>query len=297
MTRHDTRTCGFAGRRGTVGNRVPEWSPAGANTVGNRVPEWSPVGANIGLGALEVVRASAGQVGRLIAVFSQAAYVRFRAGIVALTTTAVPSGPVHLRSDFPLRPLRQGQHIIAHDRWLQLPVWRGDLPDDQPCDATALRPIASRSALLQPPLTERAGPARHAVGRGDLDQAAALLGGLGPGLTPSGDDALAGLLLAARIRWSERAEPYLVGVAMQVQTHEISRQFVLWAARGQTIEPVHRWLRAGGEKAAAALASYGHTSGADLALGLLWGLDELPPDPVDATVTRMLSTARSVFDT
>ncbi|MDQ1426756.1 MAG: hypothetical protein QOK39_232, partial [Acidimicrobiaceae bacterium] len=95
-------------------------------------------------------------------------------------------------------------------------------------------------------------------------------GGLGPGLTPSGDDTLAGILLAARLRRPE-AEDHLVALAKTVATHEISRAFLLWAARGQSIEPVHRLL-AGDATAARDLAAFGHTSGADLALGLRYGL-------------------------
>jgi hypothetical protein len=208
----------------------------------------------------------------VVAAFWQATYVLFPTGIVALTTTSVPPGPIHLRGDFPT--LEAGDELKLGDAYLETPIWRGDLPDDVQ-DAGALREAATRSALLLPPFAKRAEKARRAVAHGALDRASALLGGLGPGLTPSGDDALAGLLLAARIRWTSAAEPHLIAIAERVDTHEIARAFLHWAARGQSIEPVHRCLL-GDSAAAADLRAFGHTSGADLALGLLWGLEALP---------------------
>jgi hypothetical protein len=228
------------------------------------------VGLGIGVGALEVLQG--GRSGQVVAAFRQAAYVRFPAGIIALTTTAVPSGPIYLRGAVRLCRLQKGERVVVGSEALRLPVWRGALPTG-PCDTSALRSVAAGSALLQSPLRARADAAHRAVAGGDLGEAAALLGGLGPGLTPSGDDALAGILLAARIRWTIAAEPYLVAIANQVNTHSISRQFLVWAARGQSIEPVHDVLMG---VSAVALSAYGHTSGADLALGLVWGLADLP---------------------
>ena len=109
------------------------------------------------------------------------------------------------------------------------------------------------------------------------------LGGVGPGLTPAGDDCLAGILLVARIRGGEAAEAELVAVAGSVDTNDVAAAFLVWAARGQSIEPVHRFLvsAARGDAtratdALAALVGFGHSSGADLALGLRLGLARLP---------------------
>jgi hypothetical protein len=128
--------------------------------------------------------------------------------------------------------------------------------------------LARQSALLAEPLRARW---EEASARHDLASVGRLLGGLGPGLTPSGDDALAGIFLATRLRGPE-TERHLVDLATRVDTHEISRAFLTWAARGHSIEPVHRLL-AGDGSAAADLLAVGHTSGADLALGLQWGLE------------------------
>jgi hypothetical protein len=224
--------------------------------------------ADIGLGVLGI-----GDVGRVVAVFGQAAYARFPGGVVALTTLAVPPGPIHVRG-FPLAGLAKGDAVAA-DR-CDAPVWRGSLPDPacfEGVDLGVLEGAASGSALLQAPLAARAHAAWLAIEAGDLEQVAILLGGLGPGLTPSGDDALAGLLLAGA---AGAAGAELVEA---VKTHEIARAFLRWAAQGQSIEPVHRllWALAGGDRVLLDsglrdLLAYGHSSGADLALGLWWGL-------------------------
>ena len=64
-----------------------------------------------------------------------------------------------------------------------------------------------------------------------------------------------------------------------VRTTGISGAFLLWAARGQALAPVHDLLAAAvagdaaaAESAARALGGIGHSSGADFAQGLSWGL-------------------------
>ena len=108
----------------------------------------------------------------------------------------------------------------------------------------------------------------------------AVLAGRGPGLTPAGDDVLAGLLLVLAIAGRDRAE--LERAAAAARTHAISRAFLLWAARGQSVAPVHHLLAAlaGGDGVAAerhrsAVAALGQTSGADVLLGLRLGLGAL----------------------
>ena len=105
------------------------------------------------------------------------------------------------------------------------------------------------------------------------------LAGLGPGLTPAGDDVLAGVLLVARARGGPAAEPALVHAAAEARTNDVARAFLAWAARGQSIAPVHDLLtaavtsdRAGATSALRRLLAVGHSSGADLAFGLRLGL-------------------------
>ena len=115
-----------------------------------------------------------------------------------------------------------------------------------------------------------------------LTEGAGLLAGLGPGLTPSGDDVLAGILLALRV-WPERAGPLgpriasalLVGTAAP-RTGRISRAY-LWAARqGHAADSWHDLIRAlpgpaGVAAPASRILETGETSGADMLAGFLFG--------------------------
>jgi hypothetical protein len=173
-------------------------------------------------------------------------------------------------------------------------VWRGLLPGAAELEAELTMAVE----LLErapPSLLEEAavGRAVEVLREGDLVGLAARLGGVGPGLTPAGDDCLAGILLVASIRWGAAGEQLLGAVAAAAETNDVALTFLRWAARGQSIEPVHRFLMgaAGGDRAGAgealdALVSFGHSSGADLALGLRLGLRLLPPSPPVAAAQR-----------
>lgn len=213
-----------------------------------------------GLGAL----AALAPEGTVIATFTKATYLRFPSGVLALTD--VP-GALHIcgadRSG-----LEKGDRFTTPPSWRPgLVAWQGALPAASAVDAEQVWAVARHSALLKGPYLPTW---RAASETGDLTAACRLLGGLGPGLTPSGDDALAGMLLAARLQ-RPGDEDDLVRLADTVATHEISLAFLRWAARGQSVEPVHRLLL-GDPRAGAELLALGHTSGADLALGLttLW---------------------------
>ncbi len=110
------------------------------------------------------------------------------------------------------------------------------------------------------------------------DQAGAVratraLVGLGPGLTPSGDDVLTGLLAAL---WRFRAHELAAAVgaaAIAGQTTALSATLLHCAARGQAGREVAAVLdglsgHAPLERAVARLLGAGHTSGADL----IWGM-------------------------
>lgn len=214
--------------------------------------------------------------------FSKAAYLRLPAGLVALTTRDAPPGPIHARGDFPLHRLAAGDNVTVDLSCIT--VWRGtDLtPERLAASAgTALDVLSGApvSALGDPAFEPRRSCAVECVDRGDLDGAVDALSGLGPGLTPAGDDALAGVLLV--LGAYDRAAA--VAAADRARTNDIARAFLAWAARGQSIEPVHRLLAAddaGGASAALAdLLRFGHSSGADLAFGLRLGLRVLIAAP------------------
>jgi hypothetical protein len=122
---------------------------------------------------------------------------------------------------------------------------------------------------------------------GEVMVAAERLVGLGPGLTPSGDDVLAGLLVALRalgraagvdrtVLLADRLAEAVVRDA-ETRTTAISAALLHCAATGATCPEVTAVLRAltghgPPEPALTALCRLGHTSGADLAQGLSIGL-------------------------
>lgn len=115
---------------------------------------------------------------------------------------------------------------------------------------------------------------------GDLPAAFRRLQGRGEGLTPSGDDVLAGILLVAAIDPDNRDT--LADLARAARTTRLSRAFLRWAAAGQSIQPAHALLdaaasgdRAGMCQSAASLAGVGATSGRALAAGVALAATEL----------------------
>jgi hypothetical protein len=135
------------------------------------------------------------------------------------------------------------------------------------------------SALLEEPWREAVAPAVGTIGRIEpLDSLSALaraLGGLGPGLTPAGDDVLSGVLFAFRAMAGPSVEPALSAIARSVRSSELSAAVLMAAASGSHIEPVHDLVMAAGanDEAAAAesamdLDRYGSSSGRDVAYGL-----------------------------
>ncbi|GAB3901453.1 hypothetical protein GCM10027612_64890 [Microbispora bryophytorum subsp. camponoti] len=117
--------------------------------------------------------------------------------------------------------------------------------------------------------------------------AAERLIGLGPGLTPSGDDMLAGLLVALRHLGAAAGAPRAVWLAnwlaaavtydARTRTTPISATLLHCAARGEASPEVTGVLRGAAghqplEPAVHRLLRLGHTSGADLAWGVQIGL-------------------------
>ena len=165
-------------------------------------------------------------------------------------------------------------------------------PSIAPCLAAAaptvtdgLLPVAA--ALLtgavapSTPLASLAAPAlarlhdTTAVGDAAGCLAAALpLLGLGPGLTPSGDDCVLGWLVGARVGppmgrgLAERAGPMLLAAAAE-RTGALSRAFLAAAVEGHVAELLHRFVTAPDDARLAGLLALGETSGADLLAGYL----------------------------
>jgi len=224
-----------------------------------------------GAGAAEVL--SAGEV-RALAAFAAALYVESPAGVAALIAPGVQAGPIHAGLDG--RPPRAAAGDAVAVELAGMRPWTGWLPEPAalraatPLVLEVLTPLAERSAV--PEL--RASAALAALDGDDLPSVAAAVGGAGPGLTPAGDDALAGLLLALRALGGNPQ----VDLARVVATTAISAAFLSWAARGQSLQCVHDLLTAAAAEdagathsAARVLGAVGHTSGCDIALGICWG--------------------------
>jgi hypothetical protein len=153
------------------------------------------------------------------------------------------------------------------------------------------RLLVEAAGVPPAPLLDRGRRALDRLGAGiargnarTITEAVTDLAGLGPGLTPSGDDVLAGTLLALHL-WPDVAGPLgprvvaalILGTAAR-RTGRISRAY-LWAARqGHAAEAWHDLVRAlpanpdGVISAAGRILATGETSGADMLTGFLFAL-------------------------
>jgi hypothetical protein len=243
-----------------------------------------------GPGAREAL--AVGGAGRVLARFRRACYLELPGGLVAVVPRSVHPGPVHLVVDEFLLGARggttvrvEGGKLLVGGRPVDLSAarpWLGRLPD--PAATATADPLLARaagrfmggSALLDGRYRRQVRRFLDALRAGDLAVGAAALGGLGPGLTPAGDDALAAVLLHRR--WADPAgEATLRSVASSVRTSVVATALLAWAARGQALAPAHDLLiaAASGDEdralaAAQELSRVGESSGADFCLGLVW---------------------------
>jgi hypothetical protein len=233
----------------------------------------------------------------VLASFRRAVYVEVGHTVLVLVTADAPPGPVHLRVRELPRP-EPNAMVALTERTLAVGDVLVDMGGmDGPngsrwwrpphIDANLLRRSAdaARRSLIAADGSDLAdhpelSVADSALQRCDLSAVVAALAGLGAGLTPAGDDVLAGLLVV--LATAGHDEGMLREAVAGVRTHAISRAFLTWAARGQGVEPVHLLLAALSQRdhAAArrhqdAVLALGHTSGADLLLGLRLGLGAL----------------------
>jgi Protein of unknown function (DUF2877) len=128
----------------------------------------------------------------------------------------------------------------------------------------------------------------NSLRRGRADEAVLYWVGRGPGLTPSGDDVLVGIVAALRFSGaiaSSSLAPLreLVETAPSRLTTEISAEYLHYACRGMVngmvrdlLVALDRSNRVGVLKAVDRLSRYGHTSGMDCVLGVLVGLISAP---------------------
>ncbi len=213
---------------------------------------------------------SGGSTASVLAVFSKATYLQLDSDVVAIVTAEVPRGPLHLRMQ-QIPPMEVGQSLFLE------PIGEGQHRCWSPARINGMALLRSRPSLPSADASALAGSAavrraNEALKDHDLVGTVRHLAGLGPGLTPSGDDVLAGILLVASL--TQRFSPsQLCAAADTDRTHDISKSFLRWAANGHSIEPVHDLLLALAaghptHDAEQAVAAVGATSGHDLLLGL-----------------------------
>ncbi len=238
--------------------------------------------------------------GRVLAVFSHALYVELASGILAVTSAAAPRGPLHLRVRHLPRAFvgdsvtTDGETLsLRHDRidldavvWAAAPLRRDLLPRARE-NARRWRDIFARDFAPDAGHAEALSQTHcvDALATGDLCGFARLVSGRGPGLTPAGDDVLAGVLMVAHIEFGGISG----GVASAIEdvardsTNTIARAFLRSALQGRSVEPAHDFVRALGtadeastNNAATALRRIGASSGIALAYGICLALTTLP---------------------
>jgi len=172
--------------------------------------------------------------------------------------------------------------------------WAPSLPGHLGADSRAWQDLAACPA---PELAAVWEAVTDDVRRGDLAAATRWLQGRGTGLTPSGDDVLAGILLVGAIDASRR--PDLARLALDARTTRLSRAFLRWAAAGHNILPAHGLLDAaasgdpaGMREAAASLAGVGATSGRALAAGSALAATGLAPTSARTMTPRPADVRR-----
>lgn len=261
---------------------------------------------------------------RVRGISGPACYLDVDGDIVVVEGTGGAGLPNAVRVAHPARPPLQlavdddvviGRGALTVDR-RELPVHRwwdphvriGSSRLDAAAVAVAVATLRSAATPANANLPGRpdAGDLARALHRRDgalLPAAARALLGRGPGLTPAGDDMLAGVLATLRVLGPSRPPAVaarvgamadtlsdaVVGAARQ-RTTALSAQLLAYADAGAVALPVGDVLRAvagRGELVAAAvrLARVGHTSGSDLLIGIALAVDVLLPEPEGACLT------------
>lgn len=248
---------------------------------------------------------------QVVAVFDVAVYLRRAQDVLPVLAPgalALPGGlRVAARADLDALGLSVGDEVTVGEgqvlapgaglavrrTWRPQPVPSAELPPS--ARATALSALAGLTHVgddLAPGLAALAGRVlarrvvtRRVLGTRPPDPVGGPVGGpvedlvgLGPGLTPAGDDVLCGLLLGLRATGRERERAALERAVAPLlgRTTALSATLLRQAAGGYAVpalvELVRAWHRGADETQLAALgvpvAAVGHTSGPALLLGL-----------------------------
>lgn len=152
--------------------------------------------------------------------------------------------------------------------------------------------LLTANARLLRAVSQQQTPASHSLlpvpGQGeDILVLAERLCGRGPGLTPAGDDFLAGWLAAGWLLYGPQPAFLRIGqriVALAGQrTHLLSQSWLAYAAAGDFASPIHDLIKALHSRephqlqtAARAVLALGASSGYDLIQGMLYAIEQYP---------------------
>ena len=191
---------------------------------------------------------SIGKTGFVVGTFSSGFYVGTDETLFAVGGPNIHAGPIHLVLETPPPSVMEQSivHLEPDQLWTNsctIELSRAACHQPTQPSPRLLRTIAPTIARLD---GWNALPndvahvwmvVRVSVERADLHAARKLLAGLGAGLTPTGDDVLAGILLFAH--WADPLSVLPTEVAQCAATTDLSRCFLNWAAAGQSIQPLH----------------------------------------------------------
>jgi hypothetical protein len=210
--------------------------------------------------------------GTVCGVFRRAVYVRFGSRLLAICQADVASGPLHLRLSA-LPAVALGGRVVFEGGRLEAGSVTVEVAPDHRWDPAPVAAEALRHLARGAPDPDL-GKFLPLVARRDLAGLARLVGGRGPGLTPAGDDLLAGVLVIDALLHLDHAGPRRAAVAAVITT-DVAAAFLRWAAVGQCIQPFHRVVSALAEgrpareaEARAELRATGASSGDALLQGL-----------------------------
>lgn len=255
-------------------------------------------------------------IGQVIATFERSCYLDVNGRIVALVAPGLLNGPLNVvlatLPGMALARLSPAQHVQLSPGSLEIDdilaidlsradVWNARLPTLIHVDRSALQghldviktvlvsaPAESLAhAALRPPRASEGMDALYSALRHQdvktLAHAAERLAGLGQGLTPSGDDILAGMMIAVNLVRPGLAITVgdLVTAAVRGRTTRISIAYLeaasggnageAWHVLARTLERTHSDVQA----AARRVMAFGETSGADMLTGFVLAAEAL----------------------
>lgn len=183
---------------------------------------------------------------RVVGAFEDGFYVANNGQLMAVVNSAIPAGPLYLRigERFPPPALGAAVEVDRDDMVIGTmrittacsPVYKPTVPYKiHRSPLLADLPTNSPEALAAqwPKITA-------GVEGGALVEVQQFLCGRGTGLTPEGDDVLAGLLVVLAGDPEGRAGS--MQLARSAKTTDLSKAFLTWAAAGQSVEQVHDLL-------------------------------------------------------